>query len=106
MKTFGFAALAAFGLLAVASSPSGAAEACPGALSANNPAFGPPRTCANAPAKPVTAGAAKSAPTAARKPVEVKRDGGRTVYDSGDTTIAVGGYVAADITTGRTRLRP
>ncbi|WP_333823350.1 hypothetical protein [Pinisolibacter sp.] len=105
MKVVSFVvAGAAAALFAASALPSAAAEPCPAKLSANNPAFGAPRACAAAPAKPVKS--TKNAPTNDRKADEVTSADGRKLYRYGDTTIAVGGYVAADVTTGKGKMRP
>ncbi len=105
MKSLGFAALVASGLFALAP-PSLAAEPCAAALSANNPAFGPPRSCATAPGTAASAKPSKGTSTTPRKVETVTSAGGKTIYRYDDTTIAVGGYVAADMITGRGRPRP
>ncbi len=98
------AAGAVTALVAASATLSVAAEPCPAKLSSNNPAFGAPRACAVAPAKPQKS--TKSAPTTDRKADEVKSVDGKTVYRYGDTTIAVGGSISADVTMGKGRLRP
>lgn len=93
-------ALAAFGAALIASGPA-SAGACDPVRPGNNPAFGEPRSCSSATVRPMT----PTATTAPAKPraVEVRRENGRTVYTSGDTTITIGGYVAADFVGGRSR---
>lgn len=76
-----------------------AAEPCPSPLgAANNPAFGTPRAC---PTAPTTAPKAKG-----KSGVEVTKEDGRTFYRYGDTSIAVGGTLTLDTTTGRGKPRP
>jgi hypothetical protein len=105
MRVVPFAVAGAFAALFAASATSSAAtEPCPATLSANNPAFGASRACAVTPAKPMKS--TKSAPTTDRKADEVTSADGKTLYRYGDTTIAVGGYVAADVATGKGKMRP
>lgn len=93
--------VAVCGLFVAASLPSVAAEPCAAARSANNPAFGTPQACAT------RAGAAAAVErTNPPRAATVTRSGGKTIYRTDDTTVEVGGHVAADVVVGRGRMRP
>ena len=98
------ASLAAAMLVAAVICGGAAAEDCSSARSANNPAFGTPRSCATSSAE--RAPVASRAPTTKKKPDTVTKESGATVYRWGETSVAVGGYVAVDTTTGKGKLRP
>lgn len=104
MKTRSIAAAAACGaILASAMVDPVAAGSCVSVRPGNNPAFAEPRPC---PTKTVPRPAAKPAATTAGRATEVRRENGRSIYRHGDTTIAIGGSVTADVVVGRGRMRP
>ncbi len=99
MRILTITAVTALAVLPLASRPAGAAEPCvSGVGSANNPAFGTPRPC------PSTATIATT--TKGKAPAKVTTEGGKTLYRDGDTSIAVGGTLTLDTTTGRGKPRP
>ena len=91
-------------LVVVGACGAAVAQDCAAARTTNNPAFGTPRSCATATAA-ATPAKGKAA-TSAKKPAVVETENGRTFYRWGETSLAVGGYVAVDGVTGRGRMRP
>lgn len=98
MRLSTIAAVIAVSVFAV---PATAAETCAAKLSKNNPAFGEPRPCPSGPAKPVG-----EKPGAKPPAMKVTKENGKTVLSDGDTSIAIGGSIRYDVTTGKGQLRP
>jgi hypothetical protein len=100
-------ALAIAAVLVAAPSVAFAAEPCPASMSQNNPAFGTPRPCGPAKPLPAKVGATTEHRVGAPKKVDkVTRENGKTTYTYGDTTVTVGGYVAADMGVTNGKLKP